>query len=93
MSIVIAATMFLAQASPDVAAGPYQPFWQPLPVWDYWYLLLLPLCLGVSIVYKAIKCHTMKQVPREAAVIFIMIITGMVLAAVLLLGLVRFMER
>jgi hypothetical protein len=35
----------------------------------------------------------MKQVPREAAVIFIMIITGMVLAAVLLLGLVRFMER
>ncbi|HEY7120406.1 MAG TPA: hypothetical protein VH475_27705, partial [Tepidisphaeraceae bacterium] len=68
-------------------------FWQSLPVWDYWYLLLLPLCLGVSIVYKAIKCHTMKQVPREAAVIFIMIITGMVLAAVLLLGLVRFMER
>ena len=26
----------------------FRPFWQPLPVWDYWYLLLLPLCVGVA---------------------------------------------
>ena len=68
-------------------------FIKPLPVWDYWYLLLLPLCVGVSIVYKAIKCRDMKQVPREAAVIFVMIILGMVLAAAALLILVRVMEK
>ena len=71
----------------------FRPFWQPLPVWNYWYLLLLPLCVGVSIVYKAIKCRDMKQVPREAAVIFVMIILGMVLAAAALLVLVRVMEK
>lgn len=71
----------------------FRPFWQPLPVWDYWYLLLIPLCAGVSVVYKAIKCHTMKQVPREAAVIFVMILLGMVLAAGLLMGLIWWMER
>ena len=82
-------------AAADVAADhpAFRPFWQPLPVWDYWYLLLVPLCLGVSIVYKSIKCHRMRQVPREAAVIFGMILAGMTFAAVVLLVLVRVMEK
>jgi hypothetical protein len=86
--------MLLAQA--DGAAGrstDFRPFWQPLPVWDYWYLLLLPLCLGISVVYKSIKCRTMRQVPREAAVIFLMIMLGMVLAAAALVLLTRGLER
>jgi hypothetical protein len=70
----------------------YTPFWNPLPVWDYWYWLLIPLSLGISIVYKSVKCHRMSQVPREASVIFAMILAGMALAAALLLGLVRVME-
>ena len=79
---------FIAQA-----AKPFELFRQPLPVWDYWYLLLIPLCVGVSIVYKAIKCREMKQVPREAAVIFVMIIMGMILAAAILLALVKVMDK
>ena len=71
----------------------FEPFRQPLPVWDYWYLLLLPLCLGISIVYKSIKVRTMRQMPREAGVIFVMIILGMALAAAALLVLTRVMER
>ena len=82
----------LATAAESSAAAPFRPFWQPLPVWNYWWLLLVPLCLGVSIVYKSIKCHRMSQVPREAAVIFVMILVGMALAGGLLLGLVRVME-
>lgn len=94
MSGVAWAFMLLAQA--DGAAGrstDFRPFWQPLPVWDYWYLLLLPLCLGISVVYKSIKCRTMRQVPREAAVIFLMIMLGMVLAAAALVLLTRGLER
>jgi len=71
----------------------FRPFWQPLPVWNYWYLLLLPLCAGVSIIYKSIKCREMRQVPREAAEIFVMIILGMAIAAGVLLALVRVMEN
>ena len=71
----------------------YRPFITPLPVWDYWIWLLIPLCLGVSIVYKSIKCHRMRQVPREAAVIFLMILAGMIFAGAALLALVRVMEK
>lgn len=71
----------------------FRLFWQPLPLWDYWYVLLLPLCAGVSIVYKSIKCREMNQVPREAAVIFIMILLGMITAAAVLYGIVRLMEH
>jgi hypothetical protein len=67
----------------------YTPFVQPLPVWDIWYLLALPIIAALSIVYKSIRCHEMKRVPREAAVIFITIVAGMLLAAGALWGLVR----
>jgi hypothetical protein len=91
--VTLTIAWLLAAAAAAPAEESFRPFWQPLPVWDYWYLLLLPLCVGVSVVYKAIKCRDMKQVPREAAVIFVMIILGMVLAAALLLLLVRVMEK
>ena len=65
---------------------------QPLyRAWDYWYLLMLPLCLAVAIVYKSIKCRSMSTVPREAAVTFFWIVGGIVLAAAALAGLVRVM--
>ena len=67
----------------------YTPFVQPLPVWNYWPLLLLPLCAGVSIVYKSIKCARMKQVPREATVLLITIVGAIILAAAALVVIVR----
>ena len=79
---------FLAEAT-----STFQLFRQPLPIWDYWYLLLIPLCVGISIVYKSIKCREMKQVPREASVIFIMIMLGMTATAAGLYALMRFLER
>jgi hypothetical protein len=69
--------LLLAQATDDG----YIPFLRPLPIWDYWYLLLPPLCIGVAIVYKSIKCRHMSQVPREATVIAIWILLGMIGAA------------
>ena len=75
------------------AAEAYRPFWNPLPVWEYWYLLLLPLCLGISVVYKSIKCHAMRQVPREAAEIFVTILLGMIAAAAALMGLLWLVQK
>ena len=87
------AVALIATGEAAAANAGFRPFWQPLPVWDYWYLLLVPLCVGISIVYKAIKCREMRQVPREAGVILLMILLGMVLAAAGLLVLVRVMEN
>lgn len=68
-------------------------FIRPLPVWNVWWLLMLPLCVGVAIVYKSIKCNSMKSVPREATVIAVWIILGMAAAAAVLAALMHFIER
>ena len=70
----------------------YTPFISPLPIWDYWPLLLLPLTAGVSIVYKSIKCRSMSTVPREAAGIFMWILIAMALGGATLAGIVRAVE-
>ena len=54
----------------------YRLFLDPMPVWDYWYLLIVPLCVAVAVVYKSMKCRSMKQVPREAGAIILWIIGG-----------------
>lgn len=67
----------------------YRPFVTPLPVWDYWYLLIIPLSLGISIVYKAIRLDAMKKVPLAALGITLWILGGMTAAAIALALLVR----
>jgi hypothetical protein len=69
----------------------YRPFVTPLPVWDYWIWLLIPLCLGVSIVYKAIRIENLREVPKQALYITLWILGGMFAAAVALAVIVRFL--
>ena len=70
----------------------YTPFMQPLPVWDVWYLLALPLCAGVAIVYKSIRARSMPRVPKEATRATLWILTGLVSAAIVLWVVVRITE-
>ncbi|HYO09759.1 MAG TPA: hypothetical protein VER17_12375 [Tepidisphaeraceae bacterium] len=70
-------------------ADAYVPFVYPLPLWEYWPWLILPLCAGVAIVYKSVKCQTMARVPREALVIFAWMLVGFAAAAGALAGVVR----
>ena len=71
----------------------YRPFLDPLPVWDYWYLLAVPLTVGVAVVYKSIRCATMRHVPLEAAKATLYILVGLSAAAAVLLGVVEWLER
>lgn len=80
-------------APPLAALAGYVPFMQPLPVWDVWYLLALPLCAAVSIVYKSIRCRSMRKVPIEAAKAVVWIVLGLSAAAVGLALLVHVMAR
>jgi hypothetical protein len=73
----------------------YVPFIYPLPIWVnawIWPLLLLPLCLAVAVVYKSVRCSTMSRVPREATVLFITIVLGMIVTAAALAGLAAFLD-
>ena len=79
----------LASAHPTLA---YTPFLNPLPVWDYWYLLLVPLAAAVAVVYKSIKLQRMRDVPWQAFVIGCWIVCGMIAAAIVLAGLVKVVE-
>jgi len=68
----------------------YQPFVTPLPLWDYWAWLALPLTIAVAVVYKTIKCREVRQIPREAAVIALWIILAMLGVAGGVLGVYTF---
>ena len=65
------------------------PFIYPLPIWDYWPVLILPLAAAVSIVYKSVKCQSMQLVPKEALQIFVWILVGMLAAGTALAGVVK----
>ncbi len=85
----------LLQADQPDAAHSYQPFLTPMPVWSdaAWPWLLLPLCAAVAIVYKSMKCRTMRQVPKEATILTIWIVAGMAVAAFVLALVVEGLER
>lgn len=59
----------------------YRPFVDPLPIYSYWYWLLLPLCLLFSVVYKAVKCENLADIPRQTLNITFLILLGMASAA------------
>lgn len=81
-----------ASALPGVAAA-YAPFLHPLPVWDYWVWLLLPLCFAVAVVYKSVRVDAMRRVPAEATKFTVWIVVGMAVAAGALLLLVNVLSR
>ena len=62
----------------------FRPFLDPLPMDRYWMLLLLPLVIGISVVYKTIKVDRLEKLPREASVLAAQIVAFMVMAAVAL---------
>jgi len=71
----------------------YRLFLDPMPVWDYWYLLIVPLCVAVAVVYKSMKCRSMSQVPLEAGAIVLWILGGFGAAAVGLMLLVNWLGK
>jgi hypothetical protein len=82
---------FLGNAA--LASVGYRPFLDPLPVWDWWYLLIIPLTLLFSLVYKSVRCSDVRRIPREALVISFWILAFMVAAAVGITGLTALAAR
>lgn len=41
------------------------------------FLLMLPLCLSIAVVYKATRCERMRDLPVAALVLWVTIVVGM----------------
>ena len=61
------------------------PFLEPIPSpGPWWPLFLLPLSVGISIVYKAVRTPDLRKYPREVIVMTGQIVGAMIALAVVL---------
>lgn len=57
----------------------YIPFIHPLNCFhEWWYLLLLPLSFGISVIYKAIRMPTLIHYWRQVALMTAQIVLAMI---------------
>lgn len=65
---------------------PWRPFLDPLNLHALWWLFLLPLALGISITYKAVRMPTLDGYVRA-----VLVMTTQIVIAMILLGLASFL--
>ena len=63
----------------------WRPFLDPLNLHEYWWAFLIPLSLGVSFTYKAVRVREMRELPRAT-----LLMTAQVILAMVLLGAATF---
>ena len=56
----------------------------PLPVAAYWFWLVFPICLTVSLVYKTTKAERFRDIFGSALVLFATMIGGLILVTIAL---------
>lgn len=66
---------------PALVTAAWRPFLEPLDLHALWWVLLIPLALGVSVVYKAVRVRDMRRYWRE-----VVIMTAQIVLAMILLG-------
>jgi hypothetical protein len=60
----------------------WRPFLDPMNLHTWWWAFLLPLSLGISVAYKAVRVDDLKDWPRQVAVMTAQIILGMILLGI-----------
>lgn len=67
-----------------LAAVPsYRPMLDPLPIsGSWWWLLLIPLALGVSVAYKAVRVRSMEKYWPNVLLMTAQIVGGIVLVTI-----------
>ena len=67
----------------------FTPLYDPLTALfpglsDFWLMLVLPLVVAISVVYKCTRIERLADLPKEAAVMSVQIIVVMLFAALIL---------
>ena len=72
----------------------YVPLREPLwGSWNWWYLLLLPLSIGIGLTWKAMRLDDLSQLPRQALRATLMIVGMFLACAILLWGVMLLLEH
>ncbi len=56
----------------------YRPFIDPISIHEHWFWLLIPMAVGIAIVYKAVRLKDMDRYWRAVAVMTAQIVLGMI---------------
>ena len=56
----------------------YTPFIDPINAHRWWYLLLIPMALGISVAYKAVRIPELKDLPRQVIIMTVQIVIAMI---------------
>jgi hypothetical protein len=68
----------------------YIPFVDPINIFhNWWYLLLIPLSFGISVIYRALKMQDLDRFWRAVAMMTVQIVLVMAALAVALMVLVE----
>ena len=70
----------------------FTPLFDPLPALypgmdEYWLLLVIPLVIAISLVYRGTRMKDLRRLPRDATIMTVQILVTMVFAAAALGGL------
>lgn len=68
----------------------YAPFFEPLPMGDWWVLTLVPMALGISAAYKGVHAPERRGLARQVLVMSGQIVLAMALLALAGYGLLLF---
>ena len=67
----------------------YIPFVHPLTVFhEWWYLLLVPLSFGISVIYKAIRLNSLQHYWRQVTAMTVQIVLAMIGLAIVMIILI-----
>jgi len=80
---VLLALLSCAQTGLTHTLG-WRPLLDPVDITSYRLLLLLPLALAISLVYKTIKLPTLDRLIPQTALLFVQIVGFMVTSAIVL---------
>ena len=68
------------------------PFVEPMPsLGAWWPILLIPISIGISMIYKAIRLPTLKTYVAGVAIMTTQIVLAMIVLAIILYIVVQFM--
>lgn len=75
---------FILHPSSFILSASWRPFVTPAPIWSWWPVLLIPLVIGIAIIYKATKAPSLRRLPGEVARLSAYMLGFLVAAAVVL---------
>jgi len=68
----------------------YIPFVQPINLFHaWWYVLLIPLAFGISVIYKALRVYDLNTFWWQVGVMTVQIVLAMIALAICLVLLVQ----